>query len=155
VHLIRHERPLEFSAHRAGLERLLLYVLRPALALKQLTYVRFSDQADRDLGGKPITISEQADQCRRHRGYPEPRKAAAATAANFLAVAAFVLLGTWASVPIRQAMILLPLFVITESYVKRMRADSANRRSYLIGLTGSALGMIGAELLFLRSAPIH
>lgn len=80
---------------------------------------------------------------------------ASALALNFLAVGLFVLLGKWAAVQIRQAMILLPLLVITESYVKLMRADLANRRSYILGLAGSGLGLAGAYLLFLRSAPIH
>ncbi|MDP3543337.1 MAG: hypothetical protein Q8T11_12785 [Elusimicrobiota bacterium] len=80
---------------------------------------------------------------------------ASALALNFLAAGMFVLLGKWAAVQIRQAMILLPLFVITESYVKLMRADLVNRRAYLLGLAGSGLGLAGAWLLFLRSAPIH
>lgn len=80
---------------------------------------------------------------------------ASALALNFLAVGLFILLGKWAAVQIRQAMILLPLFVITESYVKLMRADLLNRRSYMLGLAGSVLGSAGAWLLFLRSAPLH
>lgn len=80
---------------------------------------------------------------------------ASALALNFLAVGLFILLGKWAAVQIRQAMILLPLFLIAESYVKLMRADLVNRRSYMLGLAGSGLGLAGAWLLFLRSAPIH
>lgn len=80
---------------------------------------------------------------------------ASALALNFLAVGLFVLLGKWAAVQIRQAMVLLPLFVITESYVKLMRADLVNRRSYMLGLAGSGLGLAGAWLLLLRNAPIH
>lgn len=80
---------------------------------------------------------------------------AAALALNFVIVAAFVLLGRSVGVQIRQAMLLLPLFVIMESYIKLLRADAANRRSYLAGLSGSALGLAGAGLMFLRSAPIH
>lgn len=80
---------------------------------------------------------------------------ASALGVNFLLVALFVLLGRRFDVQIRLAMFLLPLFVIMESYVKRMRADLVNRRSYLLGLGGSVLGMLSAGLLFLRNAPIH
>ncbi|MCM2303104.1 MAG: hypothetical protein NDJ72_00260 [Elusimicrobia bacterium] len=80
---------------------------------------------------------------------------ASALGANFMLVALFVLLGSRFDVQLRLAMFLLPLYVIMESYVMRMRADLANRRSYLLGLGGSALGMLTAGLLFLRHAPIH
>jgi hypothetical protein len=80
---------------------------------------------------------------------------AAALGVNFLLVAVFVLLGRQFDIQIRLAMFLLPLFVIMESYVKRMREDLVNRRSYLLGLGGSVLGMLSAGLLFMRNAPIH
>jgi len=80
---------------------------------------------------------------------------ASALGGTFLLVALFVLLGRVTGVQIRLAMFLLPLFVIIESYVQSMRADLVNRRSYLLGLGGSVLGMLTAGLLFLRQAPIH
>lgn len=80
---------------------------------------------------------------------------ASAIALNFMLVGAFILLGRSVGVQIRQAMLLLPMFVIMESYLKLMRADLANRRSHLVGLSGSALGLAGASLLFLRHAPVH
>lgn len=80
---------------------------------------------------------------------------ASAVALNFLGVAALVLLGRSAQVQIRQAMVLLPLFLIMESYMKLLRADAVNRRSYITGLAGSALGLAGAGFLLLRHAPIH
>lgn len=80
---------------------------------------------------------------------------AAAVVLNFLGVGALVLLGRSVHVQIRQAMVLLPLFVIMEAYMRLLRADAVNRRAHVTGLAGSALGLAGAGLLFLRHAPIH
>jgi hypothetical protein len=74
---------------------------------------------------------------------------------NFVGAGAFVLLGKLTQVPVRQAMFFLPLFVISESYVKLMRDAPADRRSHLLGLTGSGLALASAWLLFLRDAKIH
>lgn len=78
-----------------------------------------------------------------------------AVALNFLGVAALVLLGRSVQVQIRQAMVLLPLFVITEAYVRVLRSGAVDRRSCLVRLTGSSLGLAGAGFLLLRHAPIH
>lgn len=91
----------------------------------------------------------------------EPRTKALLTALvsalvlNFFGVGALVLIGESAQVPIRLAMVLVPLFIVVESYVLLLRSDRENRYGHWAGLLGSAAGMAGAALLMLRSAPLY
>ncbi|MDX6768986.1 MAG: hypothetical protein SF051_05600 [Elusimicrobiota bacterium] len=78
-----------------------------------------------------------------------------ALALNFFGVGALVLLGQKTGVPIRLAMVLVPLFIITEAYVKLLRSDRENRVGYWAGMTGSAAGMAGAAFLLLKGAPLY
>ncbi len=78
-----------------------------------------------------------------------------ALALNFFGVGALVLLGQKAGVPIRLAMVLVPLFIISEAYVKLLRGDRENRVGYWAGLVGSAAGMAGAAFLLLKGAPLY
>lgn len=74
---------------------------------------------------------------------------------NFFGVGALVLLGQAAHVPIRIAMILVPLFIVVESYVQLLRSDRDNRFGHWMGLLGSAAGMAGAAFLLLKGAPYY
>lgn len=74
---------------------------------------------------------------------------------NFFGVAGFVMLGEAAHVPVRLAMVLVPMFLITEAYVKLLRADRENRYGYWAGLTGSFAGMASATYLLLRGAAVY
>lgn len=78
-----------------------------------------------------------------------------ALALNFFGVAALVLLGDATKVPIRQAMLLVPIFLIVEAYVKMLRNDRENKAAHWMGLLGSAAGMASAGYWLLRGAPLH
>lgn len=78
-----------------------------------------------------------------------------ALALNFFGVAALVMVGKATAVPIRQAMVLVPLFLIIEAYVGLLRSDRENRLGHWAGLVGSAAGMAGAGIMMLRGAPLH
>ncbi len=79
----------------------------------------------------------------------------AALALNFFGVVAFVMLGEVTKVPIRQAMLLVPVFLIIEAYVKMLRNDRENKAAHWIGLLGSAAGMASAGYWLLRGAKLH
>ena len=76
-------------------------------------------------------------------------------ALNFFGVVAFVMLGDATKVPIRQAMLLVPIFLIVEAYVKMLRNDRENKAAHWMGLLGSAAGMASAGYWLLRGAPLH
>lgn len=86
---------------------------------------------------------------------PYATAALSALALNFCGVALLTLLGRTAGVQIRLAMVLVPLLVVMEYYVKEIRSDAANRKSYFAGLAGSAGGIVSAAFLMLRGAPIQ
>lgn len=88
-------------------------------------------------------------------GRPYATAALCALALNFCGVALLMLLGRTAGVQIRLAMVLLPLLVVLEYYVKEIRADAANRKSYFAGAAGSVAGMVSAAFLMLRGAPLQ
>lgn len=74
---------------------------------------------------------------------------------NFFGVGALVLIGQAASVPIRIMMVVVPLFIVVESYVQLLRSDRENRFGHWAGLVGSAAGMAGAAFLLLKGAPYY
>jgi hypothetical protein len=74
---------------------------------------------------------------------------------NFFGVGALVLLGQAAQVPVRIAMILVPAFIVVESYVSLLRSDRENRYGHWMGLLGSAAGMAGAAFLLLKGAAYY
>ena len=65
------------------------------------------------------------------------------------------MLGDATQVPIRQAMLRVPLFLIVEAYVKMLRSDRENKAAHWMGLLGSATGMASAGFWLLRGAPLH
>jgi hypothetical protein len=74
---------------------------------------------------------------------------------NFLGVAALVFAAKSLDAQVRLAMVGFPLFLITESYTKHLRAEPANRASNWAGLIGSSGGMVLASFFLLRGAPLH
>lgn len=92
---------------------------------------------------------------REGKALPSVCALAGALAANALGVFLLMGLGRWAKVEIRQAMMIVPLYLITEAYVKTLRADQANRRANWLGLVGSFAGMAAAGFKLLRHAPLH
>lgn len=71
---------------------------------------------------------------------------------NFFGVGALVMLGQRSGVPIRIAMIIVPAFIVIESYVTMLRADRENRLGHWMGLLGSAGGIAGASWMLLKGA---
>jgi fatty acid desaturase len=74
---------------------------------------------------------------------------------NFFGVGALVLIGQAAQVPVRIAMIIVPAFIVVESYATLLRSDRENRYGHWMGLIGSAAGMAGAAFLLLKGAPYY
>ncbi|UPT75200.1 MAG: hypothetical protein M0D55_05700 [Elusimicrobiota bacterium] len=87
---------------------------------------------------------------------------AAACAAVFLGAVALNFAGVWAVIyvtaktgeTIRKAMILVPLFLIIEAHVRRMREHPQERKLQLLGLAGVAAGTLGAIAALMRAAPL-
>jgi hypothetical protein len=78
--------------------------------------------------------------------------AAAALIANFAATAVVVFIANSVGVAPRLAMILVPMFLISESYTKALVNDRPGRHSYLVGVLSSAAGMIIAMVVLMRDA---
>lgn len=90
------------------------------------------------------------------------KSGAGPAAAVVLAAAALNFAGVWAVVyvtgktgeTIRQAMIYLPLFLIVEAHVRRMREHPEERKLQLLGIAGVAAGMLGGMAALMRGAPL-
>lgn len=87
---------------------------------------------------------------------------AGASAAVLLAAAALNFAGVWGAVQvtgatgekIRQAMIYVPLFLIVETHVRRMREHPSERKLQLLGLFGVIGGILGGMFVLMRGAPL-
>lgn len=77
-----------------------------------------------------------------------------ALALNFAAVAATIFVTTKTGEHIRMAMIGLPLFLIIEQHVRRLREVPAERKLQLLGIFGVSGGIIGAVLTLMPHAPL-
>lgn len=102
-----------------------------------------------------LSANSMGDDLRAGRAKALLTVLAYALALNFFGVAALVMAGKAAEVTIRQAMLLVPLFLIIEAYVSLLRTDRENRLGHWAGLVGSAAGMAGAGFMLLRGAPLH
>ena len=54
----------------------------------------------------------------------------------------------------RLAMALVPLVLIAEAHIRRLRSEPENRAAVWAGLAGAVLGMGGAAFALLRGAPL-
>jgi hypothetical protein len=78
-----------------------------------------------------------------------------AFALNFAGVAALIFMAKSSDVQTRLAMVGFPLFLISESYTKLLRAEPQNRPFLWTGLIGSSSGILLASFFLLRGAPLH
>ncbi len=77
-----------------------------------------------------------------------------AVALNFAGVAALVYITKQTGENIRMAMVILPLFLIVEQHVRRMREVPQERKLQGLGLAGVTIGMVGAVAAFMPHAPL-
>ncbi|MCM2305761.1 MAG: hypothetical protein NDJ72_13755 [Elusimicrobia bacterium] len=77
-----------------------------------------------------------------------------ATALNFLGVGALAAIAKKSGVEIRMAVVLLPLLLIVEQHVRRLRSSPQDRRAQLLGIAGVALGIGAGIAAFMPHAPL-
>jgi hypothetical protein len=105
--------------------------------------------------GLKLSSDSMAEDLRKARPRALLTALVSALVLNFFAVGALLLIGQYANVPIRLAMLAVPLFIVSESYLSLLRSERENRFAHWAGLVGSAAGIAGAAFFLLKGAPYY
>lgn len=73
---------------------------------------------------------------------------------NFAAVGALTVIAKKTGVDIRMAVVLLPLVLLVEQHVRRLRNSPQDRRAQLLGIAGVTLGIAAGVAAFMPDAPL-